>query len=155
MRSTASIQIGFKVSPEIAEKLEELGKPLRLSRSLVAKELVLAALASGTSGQAIDLVKHRITTGDSAANGEPDEQERTEAEDLMQDLLKCLGVQAGYMENLAVVVENLTLLRGRELPALRNDLRTSVRALLCQGGATNEQATEWVMKNLSASPPKA
>lgn len=153
MRSTASIQIGFKVTPEVAEKLEALAQPLRMSRSLVAKELVLAALASERSGQPIDLLKHRVADAKATLNGDDPESDRTEAEDLMQDLLLCLKNQNGFVHELRLLMDELAALRQQDVPALRTDIQTSVAAILCQTGASVENAKAWVTRHLGANSP--
>ena len=151
MRTTASIQIGFKVSSDIAAKLEALGQPLRLSRSLVAKELVLAALAKETQPEGIELFKHRVLGEAVPANADGENDERTELDDLVQDLLGCLKAQNEFLDHLRVALRELAALRHEDMPALRSDIRTSVAALLCQSGASVEAAKEWVKKHLAVN----
>lgn len=153
MRSTASVQIGFKVTPDVAEKLQSLAQPLRLSRSLVAKELVLAALAGEPSGQPIDLLKHRLVDAKPSANGDDPESDRTEAEDLMQDLLLCLKNQNGFVNELRLLMEELVALRQQDMRALRTDIQTSVAAILCQTGASVDNAKAWVTRHLGVTSP--
>jgi hypothetical protein len=127
-------QITFKVSQAIATRLDKLGAGRDLSRNLVAKQLVIAALNGEGSAER--------SRSENALDGTAPLSLTTATDAVLSDVRLMPSAYHAADEAVASLLSELRQLRSSDVAALRNDIRRLGMAFFCQAGLDFERARE-------------